>query len=122
MITENERVAQFRAALVAGSKSTLGELCEESHTSLRDDYEVTVPELDAMVRSARSSPGCIGVRMTGAGFGGCCVALIEEGSFAEFRKSTNASYSMYGFATPNLFKVCPSSGAEANPYVGTKKG
>lgn len=120
VICENERVVHFRAALVDGDKTRLGALCEESHASLRDDYEVTVPELDAMVRSARSSTGCIGARMTGAGFGGCCVALIEEGSFAEFRTSTIASYSMYGFVTPNLFKVSASGGAKANRFEGTK--
>jgi galactokinase len=122
VVTENGRVVHYKSALTAGDKATLGEICEASHASLRDDYEVTVPELDAMVRSARSAPACIGARMTGAGFGGCCVALIEQGSFAEFRNSTIASYSMYGFVTPNLFKVSASSGAAANSYEGTKPG
>ena len=113
VVTENARVLEFKTALASSDLRKLGDLCARSHESLRDDYEVTVAELDAMVRAARSAPGCIGARMTGAGFGGCCVALIEAGSFEEFRKAALASYGMYGFATPNLFKVEASDGARA---------
>src|SRR5687768_4116188 len=97
VVTENERVHQFAQALSSSDFRTLGDACARSHDSLRYDYEVTVAELDAMVLAARSAPGCIGARMTGAGFGGCCVALIQAGSFSDFRAATTASYGMYGF-------------------------
>jgi galactokinase len=116
VITENRRVLEFRDALKSGDKSALGTLCEESHRSLKEDYEVSVAELDAMARSARAAPGCIAARMTGAGFGGCCVALIESGSFDEFKRSTLSSYGMYGFPTPHVFRSKASRGAYAISY------
>ncbi len=116
VITENLRVAEFRDALLAGDLAALGSICDASHMSLKEDYEVSSPSLDAMARSARAAPGCIAARMTGAGLGGCCVALIEAGSFEDFRRATRASYEMYGFATPSIFATRASAGAVASFY------
>lgn len=116
VVTENRRVLAFRAALEQCDLGSLANLSSESHASLRADYEVTVPELDAMARAARFAPGCIAARMTGAGFGGCCVALIHRGSFEDFRKATTASYGMYGFAAPHVLSVEAARGASAEPY------
>jgi galactokinase len=63
-----------------------------SHDSLRDDYEVSCPELDAMAESAWVSPGVVGARMTGAGFGGACVALVERSSVSEFSETCLRGY------------------------------
>jgi len=65
-----------------------------SHESLRDDYEVSCMELDVMADAAAAAPGCIGARMTGAGFGGACVALVHEEAVAAFEKATLAAYAV----------------------------
>jgi galactokinase len=78
VITENERCIAFRDALSRSDLPLTGQLMAESHASLRDDYEVSCFELDAMAVAAQDAPGCIGARMTGAGFGGACVALVQK--------------------------------------------
>jgi galactokinase len=65
----------------------LGRLMRASHESLRDDYEVSCRELDWMAEAAWAAPGCVGARMTGAGFGGACVALVEEDRLDAFREA-----------------------------------
>ena len=77
-VTENRRVLDAAAALRSGDLALFGRLLNASHDSLRDDYEVTGPELDSIVRAARAQKGVLGARMTGAGFGGCAVALVEK--------------------------------------------
>lgn len=67
-------------------------LVTESHMSLKNDYEVTGHELDAIVASALKAPGCIGARMTGAGFGGCAIALTETAKLEEFKSVVAAEY------------------------------
>ncbi len=96
VVTENERVLQTIEALAANNLTTAGELMNESHTSLRDDYEVSSPALDAMVQAMRSGSGCYGARLTGAGFGGCAVALVKPGSEQEV---ADAIYEKYPKAT-----------------------
>jgi galactokinase len=83
-VTENARVIAAVAALEAGDLSSLGRLLGESHVSLRDDYEVTGSELDALYEEAIVAPGCLGARMTGAGFGGCAIALVRKDSIKPF--------------------------------------
>ena len=78
VLSENERTLRAAEAMRAGDAALLGRLMNESHHSLRDDYEVSTRALDAMVESARSAPGCHGARLTGAGFGGCVVALVDR--------------------------------------------
>jgi galactokinase len=80
VVGEDERVLQAVEALKANDLATMGVLMNASHTSLRDDYEVSSPALDAMVNAMRSVDGVYGARLTGAGFGGCAVALVKPGS------------------------------------------
>lgn len=100
VVTENERVRLAAEALVAGDVAAVGELMVESHRSLRDDFEVSTPTLDALVDRLAVAPGVYGARLTGAGFGGCVVALAEPGALAE------------GWA------VRPSAGAHVRTVVG----
>ena len=79
VVTENWRVRQCVAALRAGDLETVGRLMTASHVSLRDDYAVSTPDLDSAVESLVSTPGVYGARLTGAGFGGCVIALAEPG-------------------------------------------
>ena len=97
VVTENERVGEMVAALQSGDLVKAGALMNASHASLRTDYAVSSPALDAMVAAMHSAPGCYGARLTGAGFGGCAVALVEPGQekavadaiFDQYPKSTN---------------------------------
>jgi galactokinase len=92
VITENQRCIEFAEALEDRNLPKLGELMRASHESLRDDYEVSCPELDQMAEAAWSSPGCVGGRMTGAGFGGACVALVESARMDGFQREVLAKY------------------------------
>jgi galactokinase len=83
VVTENERVRRFAAALRAGDVGAAGGLMSESHASLRDDFEVSTPALDAIVERMMGVPGVHGARLSGAGFGGCVVALTDPGVLAE---------------------------------------
>ncbi len=82
VVTENARVLEAVAAMRAGDLARLGELMDASHRSMRDDYEVSVPEVDRLVESARAQPEVYGARLTGGGFGGAIVALVRAGGAA----------------------------------------
>jgi galactokinase len=82
--SELERVQEFVAALEEGRLEPLGELLRASHRSLRDDFEVSTPEVDALVERAWRAPGCLGARIMGGGFGGAVLALLEAGSETRF--------------------------------------
>lgn len=92
VVTENQRVLDTVAALERGDMQTVGALMAASHASLRDDYAVSVRELDVMVELAQAQAGCIGARMTGAGFGGAAIALVQENAVNEFVTQVNAGY------------------------------
>jgi galactokinase len=92
VISENQRVLDAIKALKAGDLVLFGQLMNASHDSLRDDYEVTGVELDTLVEEARKIPGVLGSRMTGAGFGGCTVSLVAEGSVDEFIEQVAIGY------------------------------
>lgn len=92
VITENDRVLRSVEALKAGDLELFGRLMVESHNSLRDLYEVTGPELDAMVEEALKAEGTVGSRMTGAGFGGCTVSLVREDQVESFIERVGAAY------------------------------
>ena len=79
VITENNRVLCSMAALRAGDTAAFGALMNQAHASARDDYEISTPEIETLVDIARGSPGTVGARLTGAGWGGCIVALVEHG-------------------------------------------
>ena len=89
--SELARVHAFAAALAAEDRAMLGELLKASHCSLRDDFEVSTPEVDALVEHAWAAPGCLGARIMGAGFGGSVVALLEAGTEAAFGRAMGAA-------------------------------
>ena len=92
VVSENARTLEAAAAMRAGDGAALGTLMVESHRSLRDDYEVSSAELDSMVEAALASPGCLGARMMGGGFGGSAVALVEAGRVSSFSAGAAAGY------------------------------
>ena len=112
VVSENERVGQMVAALRAGDLFKAGELMNASHESLRNDYAVSSPALDAMVAAMRSVPGCYGARLTGAGFGGCAVALVAPG---QEKAVADAIFEHYPKATniwPEVYMTHVSNGAQ----------
>lgn len=92
VISENERVQAAKAAMLKGDAKALGQLLNASHTSLRDDFRVSSKELNEIVRAAQGHSACYGARMTGAGFGGCAVALIKATHVVDFVASVSAQY------------------------------
>ncbi len=92
VVTENERVRKACEALNRGDLITLGKLLVSSHESLRKDYEVTCPEVDTLVDITLAQEGVYGARMTGAGFGGCIIALIKKGREEEIRRKVLSRY------------------------------
>ena len=89
---ENERTLSAARALRAGDLAEMGRLMYESHYSLRDDYEVSSPELDVLVELARGLPGVLGARMTGGGFGGSTVSLVRRGALENFGRALSEGY------------------------------
>ncbi len=92
VITENNRTLGAIEALNKGDIEHFGQLMNQSHDSLRDDYEVTGKELDTLVEEARKIDGTIGSRMTGAGFGGCTVSIVKEDQVASFIREVGTGY------------------------------
>jgi galactokinase len=109
-ITENQRVLDTVGLLRSGRHREIGPLMTASHASLRDDFEVTVPELDVAV-SAALAAGAYGARMTGGGFGGCVIALIDADRADPVAEAVAKSFSDHGFGVPAAFKAVPSAGA-----------
>jgi galactokinase len=89
----------------------MGELMNASHISLRDDYEVSSLELNLMAEAAWNAPGCVGARMTGAGFGGACVALVLENKFDAFSDSVNLAYNTASGISGDVVSCRPVEGA-----------
>jgi galactokinase len=111
VVSENARTLDMAAALNRGDLIQAGSLMEASHTSMRDDFEISSEALDAMVEAARQSPACYGARMTGGGFGGSCVALVAADHIETFESETLTRY----HATTNLEgKAIPT-----RPMAGT---
>lgn len=111
-VMENARVKAAVEALRQGDIQRFGQLMNASHVSLRDDYEVTGKELDTLVESAWKQPGVLGARMTGAGFGGCAIALVEEDKVDTFMEHVNNEYTdAIGYA-PDFYKASIGSGAK----------
>jgi galactokinase len=92
VLQENPRPQAMSAALRTGDLAEAGRVMHDSHASLRDLYEVSTSELDALVEAAASAPGCYGVRLTGAGFGGCAVAIVEAGAERELISTVLEQY------------------------------
>ncbi|MEK4666808.1 galactokinase [Niallia sp. FSL R7-0271] len=91
-VYENARTLEALSALNNGDLNRFGELMNQSHVSLKEDYEVTGTELDTIVEAAWNQAGVIGARMTGAGFGGCAIAIVEEDKAEDFKKNVNEIY------------------------------
>ena len=110
VVTENQRVLDTVAALRSGRTAEIGPLLSASHASLRDDYEVTVPQLDVAAAAAEEA-GALGARMTGGGFGGCVLALVPAGAESSVAAAVRAAYDAHGFGEPSFFAAEPSQGA-----------
>ena len=109
VVTENARVLDTMALLRAGRTSEIGPLLTASHASLRDDYEVTVPELDVAVDAALAA-GALGARMTGGGFGGCVIALVRTESADAVAAAVSGAFAESGFDAPTSFVAAPGPG------------
>lgn len=114
-IYENDRTIKAHALLVKGDLDAFGKLMNASHLSLKQDYEVTGPELDTIVEAAWEQPGVIGARMTGAGFGGCAIAIVENDHIDAFRKQVNAIYSQQIGYDATFYTATIGDGAKKCP-------
>jgi len=113
IITENERVEQFLTASERGELVEMGKLFVGSHRSMQFDYEITCEEIDFLVDAALGIDGVYGARMTGGGFGGCTVNLVEPGKASAFGEAITRAYkSRWGVDAP-VFRCVPSEGAGA---------
>ena len=111
VVTENARVLRAADALETGDLEALGKLMHDSHVSLRDDYEVSCPELDIMVDIAINLPGIYGARMTGGGFGGCTINLVEKELVNEFQLQISKRYKESTNIDPEIHVTWAADGA-----------
>ena len=112
VVEEIERSAHAIPLLKEGNMQEFGKLINQCHASLRDLYQVSIPELDTMARVAQSLPGCYGARLTGAGFGGCTVNLVARESVDVFSKALAAGYEDETGFPPEIYICSASNGAE----------
>ena len=113
VITENLRVLESVKFLERNDFSTFGRLMNASHTSLQYDYEVTGLELDTLVSAAQEVKYCLGARMTGAGFGGCAIAIIHQSVQAEFQKKVSEKYLQVTGLTCSFYSTTVADGVRA---------
>jgi galactokinase len=111
VITENARVADATIAMQTGDLEVLGKLMYASHKSLKEDYEVSCPELDTIVTFSKEFAGCIGARMTGAGFGGCAIALVNKARASRYIEELNVFYKERTGYAPEAFMSTAEDGA-----------
>jgi len=111
IVAEDQRVLDAIAAFEAGDLAEVGRLFYASHASLRDLYEVSSPELDTLVEIAHATPGVIGARLTGAGFGGCTINLVRRDAVPALRDAVMRDYPARTGLTPRVFEVEASAGA-----------
>ena len=111
VITENQRVLDFEAALLSGDLEAAGEQMYASHESLKTDFEVSCPELDAMVEIARRLRGVYGARLTGGGFGGCTINLVAADAVEDVVRQLRAGYEAAAGMVPHIFVTSPAAGA-----------
>ncbi|MFC7787370.1 galactokinase [Microbacterium sp. MAHUQ-60] len=109
ILTENQRVLDTVAALTEQGPRAIGDLLIASHASMRDDFEISAPELDAAVDAALGA-GALGARMTGGGFGGAAIALVEHTQVAAVTDAVTKAFADAGFTAPHVFPVSPSAG------------
>jgi galactokinase len=111
VLTENARVLQASDALEQGDLKLFGRLMASSHASLRDDFEVSSRELDLMVELAKGQPGVYGARMTGGGFGGCTINLVQEKNASEFKEHISEAYNAKMGREPEIYISSAADGA-----------
>jgi len=112
VVTENARVLRAKAALQQNDIAQVGHLMKACHTSLRDDYEVSAPELDNLAAAAWDVEGCYGARLTGAGFGGCIVALAAPGAVQELKQHLKVEYHSTFNRSPTVYVCHSANGVE----------
>jgi galactokinase len=110
VVTENERVLRTVELLRAGEVAAIGPLLDQSHASMRDDYRITIAELDVAADTLVAA-GALGARMTGGGFGGCVIALIAQSRAADAASAVEHEFGRRGFRAPVHFLAHPSAGA-----------
>jgi galactokinase len=110
VVTEIRRVEDAVALMHVGKLREVGPLFTASHASLRDDFEITVPELDVAVDTALEA-GALGARMTGGGFGGCIIALVEGSAADSVLSAIEKAFAEHGFSAPSSLAATPSAGA-----------
>jgi galactokinase len=110
IVTENARVLDTVEALRAGGPLAIGSLLTASHASMRDDFEISVPELDLAVETAIAN-GAVGARMTGGGFGGSALAVVPRDRVSAIEQAVHEAFSAHGYTSPTTFTVQPSDGA-----------
>jgi galactokinase len=111
IVMEIERSRQAIPLLENGDLASFGALMNECHASLRDLYQVSCPELDVMASLAQQLPGCFGARLTGAGFGGCTVNLVQNGHAADFAMALASKYFAATALQPEIYICRASAGA-----------
>jgi galactokinase len=112
-VTENDRVKKAASALKKRDVAAFGELMADSHRSLRDDYEVSTPELDLMVDLASAQEGVYGARMTGGGFGGCTINLVDAAHADHVQQKLEQNYQARTGLMPTILICAASDGAGA---------
>ncbi|WP_066286342.1 galactokinase [Arthrobacter sp. B6] len=110
VVTENARVLQTVELLASEGPGSIGALLDASHASMRDDFEISCPELDTAVASSRAN-GAIGARMTGGGFGGAAIALTPVELEQQVRAAVERAFAEAGYKAPDIFTVTPAAGA-----------
>jgi galactokinase len=110
IVTENQRVLDTVEALRTHGPTAIGALLDASHISMRDDFEISVPELDLAVETAQVN-GAIGARMTGGGFGGAAIALVPSSGISRIQVAIDGAFAEHGFGQPTMFTVTASNGA-----------
>lgn len=110
VVTEDQRVEKVVALLESGDTRAIGPVLAEGHASLRDDFRISCPELDLVVETALSS-GALGARMTGGGFGGSAIVLVEAADEETVTKAVEAAFASAGFTAPRVFTAVPAAGA-----------
>lgn len=113
VVNENERVYKFTKAMRKSDLFTMGQLVNESHFSLRDDFEVSSPELNLIVELAQKHPDCQGARMMGAGFGGCALALLKNSHIPSFGEEISRKYRTETGLEPHIFEVSIADGVHS---------
>jgi galactokinase len=110
IVTENDRVLQTVELLGSSGPGAVGPLLDASHLSMRDDFEISCPELDLAVDTSRAN-GAIGARMTGGGFGGAAIALTPATAEQQVRTAVEQAFARAGYRKPEIFTVTPAAGA-----------